>query len=156
MRLNWVERGVLKNWRFGLGIGRRGWFGICEFVGSFYIGVIVLRYCVKNWDVWVSFWIHAWWYINLWWIGWRKSEKWDNGDLSLEVGWVGIWAMEGSNLSAHRGLKKMIILRLKSGGGVGFFNNLFICIIILVVLCYYMPDGTLYCIWSKIWGIGNC
>ena len=43
--------------------------------------------------------------------------------------------MEGSNLSAHRGPKKMSILRLKSGG-MRFFNNLFICIIILLVLCY--------------------
>ena len=33
-------------------------------------------------------------------------------------------------MSAHRGLKKMIILRLKSGG-VRLFDNLFICIIIL-------------------------
>ena len=33
--------------------------------------------------------------------------------------------MEGSSLSAHRGLKKMIILRLKSGG-MGLFNDLFI------------------------------
>ena len=38
--------------------------------------------------------------------------------------------MEGSNLSAHRGLNKMIILRLKSGG-MRLFNNFFICIIIL-------------------------
>ena len=38
--------------------------------------------------------------------------------------------MEGSNLLAHRGLKKMIILRLKSGG-MRLFDNLFICIIIL-------------------------
>ena len=38
--------------------------------------------------------------------------------------------MEGSNLSAHRGLKKMIMLRLKSGS-VGLFYNLFVCIIIL-------------------------
>ena len=38
--------------------------------------------------------------------------------------------MEGSKLSAHRGLKKMIILRLKSGG-VRLFDSLFICIIIL-------------------------
>ena len=42
--------------------------------------------------------------------------------------------MEGSNLSAHHGLKKMIMLRLKSGG-MGLINNLFICIIILLVLC---------------------
>ena len=38
--------------------------------------------------------------------------------------------MEGSNLSAHRGLKKMIMLRLKTDG-MGLFNNLFVCIIIL-------------------------
>ena len=38
--------------------------------------------------------------------------------------------MEGSKLSAHRGLKKMMFLRLKSGG-VRLFYNLFICIIIL-------------------------
>ena len=30
--------------------------------------------------------------------------------------------MEGSNLSAHRGLKN---------GGMGLFNNLFICVVIL-------------------------
>ena len=63
--------------------------------------------------------------------------------------------MEGSNLSAHRGLKKMIILILKSGG-MGLFNNLFICIIILLLLCYYMLDGALYCIWSKIWRVCIC
>ena len=38
--------------------------------------------------------------------------------------------MEGSNLSDYRGLKKMIILRLKSGV-MRLFDNLFICIIIL-------------------------
>ena len=38
--------------------------------------------------------------------------------------------MEGSNLSAHCGLKKMIILILKSGG-MRLFDNLFICIIVL-------------------------
>ena len=38
--------------------------------------------------------------------------------------------MEASKLSAHRGLKKMTMLRLKSGG-VGLFYNLFVCIIIL-------------------------
>ena len=36
--------------------------------------------------------------------------------------------MEGSILSAHRGLKKIIVLRLKSGG-MGLFDSLFICII---------------------------
>ena len=39
--------------------------------------------------------------------------------------------MEGFNLSAHRGLKKTIILRLKSGG-MRLFNNLYIYIIILL------------------------
>ena len=38
--------------------------------------------------------------------------------------------MEGVKLSAHPGLKKMIILRLKTVG-VRLFDNLFICIIIL-------------------------
>ena len=39
--------------------------------------------------------------------------------------------------------KKFFILRLKSGG-MGFFETLFMCIIILLVLCYNMLDGALY------------
>ena len=39
--------------------------------------------------------------------------------------------------------KKMIILILKSGG-VGLFYNLFVCIIILRMMCHYMLDGALW------------
>ena len=46
--------------------------------------------------------------------------------------------------------KKMIILRLKSGG-MGLFNNLFICVVILGVLCYYMLNGALHVAWSYVW-----
>ena len=47
------------------------------------------------------------------WSRWRESKKWNDGKWILEIGWMGNWTMKGSNLSAHRGLKKMIILRLK-------------------------------------------
>ena len=50
--------------------------------------------------------------------------------------------MEGSNLSAHRGLRKIIISRLKSGG-MGLFDYLFVCIVILGVLCYYVVKEAL-------------
>ena len=39
--------------------------------------------------------------------------------------------------------KKMIILRLKSGG-MGLFNDLFVCVVNWRVLCHYMLDGALY------------
>ena len=51
--------------------------------------------------------------------------------------------------------KKMNILRLKSGG-VGFFYNLFVCIIILWVMCHYILYGTLLYIWSRVWIIYDC
>ena len=43
--------------------------------------------------------------------------------------------------------EKMILLRLKSGG-IGLFNDLFICIVILGVLSYYILNGALYVTWS--------
>ena len=39
--------------------------------------------------------------------------------------------------------KKMIILRLKSGG-MGLFKDLFVCVVKWRVLCHYMLDGALY------------
>ena len=38
---------------------------------------------------------------------------------------------------------KKMILRLKSGG-MGLFNDLFVCIVNWRVLCHYMLDGALY------------
>ena len=47
--------------------------------------------------------------------------------------------------------KKMIVLRLKTGG-MGLFNNLFICIIILLVLCYYRLDGAFFTVFGLKFG----
>ena len=39
--------------------------------------------------------------------------------------------------------KKMIILRLKSGG-MGLFNDLFVSVVNWLVLCHYILDGALH------------
>ena len=66
---------------------------------------------------------------------WRESKKWDDGNWVLEVVWIRNGTVKGSNLSAHRGLEKMIVLRLKTFG-MWLFGYLFICIVILRLLCY--------------------
>ena len=40
--IGWVQKGVLKKLRSCLGMGRGRWFGVCKFVGEFYIRVIKL------------------------------------------------------------------------------------------------------------------
>ena len=66
--------------------------------------------------------------------GWRENKKWNDGKWILEVGWVGNGTVKGSNSSAHRGLKKMIVLRLQVCGR-WLFDYLFECITILRLLC---------------------
>ena len=53
--------------------------------------------------------------------------------------------MKGSKLAAHRGLKKMVVLRTKTCG-IGLFDYLFIFVVILGLLCYYMLNWALWII----------
>ena len=62
------------------------------------------RYC----DVWVSIRVHVGWCVIMMWFMWRESKKWDDGIWLLEFGWLGTWAVKGSNLPAHHGLKNNI------------------------------------------------
>ena len=59
------------------------------------------------------------------------------------------WEMEreGINFGGSSWVKKMIALRLKISG-MGLFDYLFKCIVILRFLCYYTVNGTLYIIRS--------
>ena len=41
--IGWVKKGLRKNRGVGLGMGRGRWFGVCKFVGGFYIGNFKLR-----------------------------------------------------------------------------------------------------------------
>ena len=61
-----------------------------------------------------------------------ERQDWLGGNL------IGVVIQVGGSSWAE----KMIILRLKSGG-MGLFNNLFISIIILWLVCHYMLNGTL-------------
>ena len=47
------------------------------------------------------------------------------------------WNDGGIQVGGSSCAKKMTILRLKSGG-MGLFYNLFVCVIILYVICCYM------------------
>ena len=47
------------------------------------------------------------------WFKWGESKKWYAGEVALKVGWVGNWAMEWSNLAAHRGLKRWLFWERK-------------------------------------------
>ena len=62
--------------------------------------------------------------------------------------WLG-WSWNGGVIRfvCSSWAEKKYILRLK-GSCMGLFNDLFICIVILGVLCYYMLNGALYVIWS--------
>ena len=79
------------------------------------------------------------------------------GLLGLEFGgWLGgNLSGVGIQVVGSSWAKIMIILRLKSGG-MGLFYNLFVCIIILWMMCHYMLFGTLWYIWSRIWVICYC
>ena len=62
--------------------------------------------------------------------GGGKAKKWYYWDWSGEVGWVGNLIGVGIQVVGSSWAKKIIILRLKSGG-MGLFYNLFISIFIL-------------------------
>ena len=63
-------------------------------------------------------------------------------------GWLGgKWNGEGIQLVGSSWAKKMIFLRLKIVGML-LFDYLFICIVILRLLCYNVLNWTLYMIWS--------
>ena len=64
------------------------------------------------------------------------------GGLALKVGWVRLVEVQGSNLAAHHGLKKMVLLRLEISG-IWLFDDLFLCVIYVWLMCYYMRKGAL-------------
>ena len=79
----------------------------------------------------------------------QVAEKQKVGQYGLDFGcWQGGSLIDGViHFVCSSWAEKMIILRLKSGG-MGLFNNLFICIVILGVFCLYMLNGALYVAWS--------
>ena len=84
--------------------------------------------------------------------------KQNAGFLGLEFGgWLGGNLSDGGIqvVGSSWAKKNYYFLRLKSGS-MRLFYNLFICIIILRMICHYVLDGTLCCIWSRIWIICDC
>ena len=76
----------------------------------------------------------------------QVAEKQKMGYWGVDFGgWQGGSLIDGViQLVCSSWAKKMIILRLKSGG-MGLFNDLFVCIVNWRVLCPYMLDGA--CMW---------
>ena len=62
-------------------------------------------------------------------------------------GWLG-GSLNGDGIQfvCSSWAKKMITLRLKSGG-MGLFDNLFVSVVNLGVLCYYVVNGALHINW---------
>ena len=107
--------GKLDNKRLKEGLRKSWWtgFGVLEFVWGIYVGVFELKNFVKN-GLRRIIGNHAWWVSGDY--GQRRRSQDGKGNtrgVTLEVGWVGNGTVEGSNLRAHRGLKRMLFWERK-------------------------------------------